>query len=96
VSKAARSSKGALTWTVTAQQWSGRTSSYVGRSKVNLGLFHQKNASSPWTYVKSVTTTSTGKATMTMATPKTGNYRLMVGETPTVWASYSTTIKGRV
>jgi hypothetical protein len=85
-----------LSWAATATQWSGRSHTNVARPKVNVGLFHQTSASAPWTYVKSATTTSTGKATVTMGAPKTGNYRLMVAETPTVWTSYSTAVKGRI
>lgn len=91
-----RSSTGALTWSVTAQQWSGRSSAYVGRPKVNVGLFHQAPGSTTWKYVKSATTTSTGKATVSLSAPKSGNYRLKVAETPTVWASYTSAVRGRV
>ena len=45
--------------------------------------------------MKSVTTSSTGRAPVTLGSPKAGNYRLMVAETPTVWASYSTAVRGR-
>ena len=96
VTKTTRSSTGGLTWAVTAQQWSGRSHAYVGRPKVNVGLFYRASGSTTWTYVKSVTTTSTGKATVTMSTPKAGYYRLMVAETPTVWKSYTTPVKGRI
>ncbi len=91
-----RSSTGGLTWSVTAQQWSGRSHAYVGRPKVNVGLFYQATRSTTWTYVKSVTTSSTGKATVTMSAPKSGTYRLKVAETPTVWASYTNAVKGRI
>jgi hypothetical protein len=96
VTKTTRNSTGGLTWAVTAQQWSGRSHAYVGRPKVTVGLFHQASGSTTWKYVKSVTTTSTGKATVTMGAPKTGLYRLVVAQTPTVWASYSTPVKGRI
>jgi hypothetical protein len=91
-----RSSTGGLTWSVTAQQWSGRAHAYVGRSKVNVGLFHRATGSTTWTYVKSATTTSTGRATVTMSTPKSGSYRLKVAETPSVWASYTSIVRGRI
>jgi hypothetical protein len=84
-----------LTWAVRATQWSGRTHGYHPR-KVNVGLFHRATTTSPWKYVKSVTTTSTGKATVTLTSPKAGHYRLAVGQTPTAWASYSTPIRGRI
>ncbi len=85
-----------LTWAATATQWSGRSHKYVARPGVTVGLFHQTSSSAAWTYVKSVTTSSTGKATVSLSSPKSGNYRLVVAETPTVWAAYSTTVKGRV
>jgi hypothetical protein len=85
-----------LTWAVTATQWSGRSHRYVPRPKVTVGLFHRATTASPWKYVKSVTTTSTGKATVTLSGYKPGAYRLKVAETPTVWASYSAGIPGRI
>ena len=85
-----------LTWAATATQWSGRAHANVGRPGVTLGLFHQTSSTAAWTYVKSATTSSTGKATISLTSPKSGNYRLKVAETPTVWAAYSSTIKGRV
>jgi hypothetical protein len=86
----------ALTWAATATQWSGRSHEYVPRADVRVGLFHQITSRSAWTFVKSVRTSSTGKATVSLSAPESGNYRLVVGETPTVWAAYSTTVKGRV
>jgi hypothetical protein len=85
-----------LTWAATATQWSGRSHKNVVRPRVTVGLFHQTSASAAWTYVKSATTSSTGKATISVGYPKSGNYRLVIAETPTVWAAYSSTIKGRV
>ena len=84
-----------LSWAVTATQWSGRAQKDVARPKASVGLFHQAPGSTTWTYVKSVTTTSTGKATVSLAAPKAGSYRLKVAETPTVWAAYSKTVQGR-
>ena len=85
-----------ITWAATATQWSGRSHKNVARPGVTVGLFHQTKTGAAWTYVKSAKTSSTGKATVSVGSPKTGNYRLVVAETPTVWAAYSTTIKGRV
>jgi hypothetical protein len=85
-----------LSWAATATQWSGRSHKNVARPGVTVGLFHQTSSSAAWTYVKSAKTSSTGKATVSLGTAKTGNYRLMVAETPTVWASYSSPIKGRI
>ena len=84
-----------LTWTATATQWSGRSHAYVPRAGVRVGVFHQPTSASAWTFQKSVYTSSTGTATVTVTAPRTGNYRLVIGETPTVWAAYSTTILGR-
>jgi hypothetical protein len=85
-----------LSWAVTAQQWSGRSHAYVARPRVTVGLFHQTSTSAAWKYVKSVTTTSTGRATVSLGTTKTGNYRLVVAETPTIWASYSKSVRGTI
>ena len=84
-----------LSWAVTATQWSGRTHTNVARPKASVGLFHQAPGSTTWTYVTSVTTSSTGKATVSLAAPKAGSYRLKIAETPTVWAAYSKTVQGR-
>lgn len=86
---------GTLSWAVTATQWSGKAHANVARARASVGLFHQAPGSTTWTYVKSVTTSSTGKATVSLAAPKAGSYRLKVAETPTVWAAYSTTVQGR-
>lgn len=86
---------GKLSWAVTATQWSGRKHTNVPRPKASVGLFHQKPGSTTWTYVTSVTTSSTGKATVSLAVPKAGSYRLKVAETPSVWASYSPIVQGR-
>ena len=76
-----------LSWAVTATQWSGRANKNVARPNASVGLFHRAPGSTTWTYVKSVTTSSTGKATVSLATAKAGSYRLKVAETPTVWAA---------
>lgn len=84
-----------LSWAVTATQWSGRAHKNVARPHASVGLFHQAPGSKTWTYVKSVTTSSAGKATVTLAAPKAGTYRLKTAETSTVWASYSKAVQGR-
>jgi len=91
-----RSSSGALTWAFRAEQWSGQAHTWVGRSKVNVGVFHQATSTAPWTYVKSATTSSTGRGTVGIAAPKSGNYHLVVAETPSVWKSYTSSVKGRI
>ena len=63
---------------------------------MRVGLFHRTSSTAAWTYVKSATTSGTGKVTIGLSSPKAGNYRLVVGETQTVWAAYSTTVKGRL
>ena len=45
---------------------------------------------------RSYLTSDTGKVSFTVNSPKAGNYRLVIAETPTVWASYSSTVKGRI
>ncbi|MGY2128113.1 hypothetical protein [Blastococcus sp. SYSU DS0617] len=80
---------------MTATQWSSRTHAFAPRAKARVGLFHQAPGSTAWKFVKAVTTSSTGKATVTLPSPKAGNYRLKVAETPTVWAAYSRTVTGR-
>jgi len=85
-----------ISWLATATQWSGRSHAYVARPRVRVGLFHQASSTAPWKYAKATYTSSTGRARLSMATTKAGNYRLVIAETPTVWASYSRTIKGRI
>jgi hypothetical protein len=84
----------ALSWAVTATQWSPTKHAWNVRPRVSVGLFHLPTGSTTWKYVKSVTTSSTGKATVTLGSPKSGSYRLTGAETATVWASYSTPVRG--
>jgi hypothetical protein len=85
-----------LTWSVRATQWSGAKHAYVPRAGVNVGVFHRATPDSDWRYVKSVTTSSTGRATVNSGILKPGLYRLKVAETPTVWAAYSPGSPGRI
>jgi hypothetical protein len=85
-----------LRWAATASQWDTFWNDFRVRPGVTVGLFHQTSSSAAWTYVKSAKTSSTGKVTISLAAPKSGNYRLVVGETPDTWAAYSRTVKGRV
>jgi hypothetical protein len=93
--RATRTTK-ALSWAVTATQWSGRTHAYVGRSRVAVSLQYKATGSTTWKYVKAVRTTSTGRATVSIGSPKAGSYRLAVAETPSVWAAYSTPVRGKI
>jgi hypothetical protein len=43
--------------------------------------------------VKAASTGSTGRVTLSVV-PKVGQYRLMIKETDTAWASYSTVVRG--
>jgi hypothetical protein len=91
-----RSTTGALSWSVRATQWSGRAHAYVGRSRVTVGLFRRPPGTTTWKYVTSVTTSRTGRSTVAVERPGEGSYRLVVGETPSVWPSYSRAIRGRI
>jgi hypothetical protein len=86
----------ALSWAVTATQWSGRSHGYVGRPRVAVSLMHQAPGSTTWKYVKAVRTSSTGRATVSLGSPKTGSYRLAVAETPSVWSAYSSPVRGQI
>jgi hypothetical protein len=85
-----------LSWQVTARQWSGAAHAYVSRSRVVVALFHRAPGATSWKYVKAVRTTATGRATVSYRGPKAGSYRLAVAETPSVWASYSPSVRGRI
>lgn len=88
-----------LSWAATATQYSvrgdGGRGGFVTRAGVTVSLFHRTSSAAAWTYVKSETTSRTGEVTIGVASPRSGEYRLAVAETPTVWASYSTTVPGR-
>lgn len=85
-----------LTWAVTASTWSGRAHAYYPRANAPVSLFHRAPGSTTWKYVKSVTASRTGKATVTMTNPKAGSYRLGMGETGTAWAGWTTPIAGKI
>jgi hypothetical protein len=84
-----------LTLYSTVTQWSGKSHKTVGRPGVPVALQFKATGSSTWSYVKATTASSTGKVTMAIASPKSGSYRLMVAETNTVWAAYSSAVAGR-
>ena len=86
----------ALSWAVTASQWSGVAHAYVGRPRVAVSLQYKPAGSSTWRYVKAVRTTSTGLATVSLGSPKSGSYRLAVAETASVWAAYSSPVRGTI
>jgi hypothetical protein len=85
-----------LTLMAHVTQWSGKAHAYVGRTNTPVALQYKPRGSTTWTYVKAATTSSAAKVTISVASPKWGSYRLKVGETNTVWAAYSSTIKGRI
>lgn len=85
-----------LAWAATATTWSGPSNKYVARPGATIGVFHQAKSGAPWTFVKGVKTARGGKATISVTSPKAGNYRLAIAETQTVAAAYSRTIKGRI
>lgn len=85
---------GPIHWSISATQWSGAKHAWVGRPRVAVALFHRATTTSGWKYVKSVTTSSTGRASGTIASPKRGSYFFKVGETPTVWASGANSFPG--
>jgi hypothetical protein len=89
-------SRNGLTWTVKATQWSGAAHAWVKRPKVRVGLFHRASGSSGWRYVTSVRTSSAGTARVSLRSLKAGSYRLVIAETPTVWAAYSRTVRGKI
>jgi hypothetical protein len=84
-----------LSLTSTVTQWSARAGKYVGRPNVPVALQFKPKGSTTWSYVKSARASSAGKVTISVASPRSGSYRLMVAETNTVWAAYSAAVAGR-
>jgi hypothetical protein len=82
-----------LTFAASARTYSPTVGDWYRRPGVNVSLMHLAPGSSTWSWVKAATTSSTGRVTISVV-PKAGQYRLMVKETDTVWASYSTTVRG--
>ena len=86
-----------LIMNATALQYSARDGGgFVVRPDKTVGLFHRASPGAAWKYVTAATTSSSGEVTFRVASPKSGDYRLVVAETATVWASYSYTVPGRV
>jgi hypothetical protein len=87
-------SNGRLTFSAYARTYSPRYSDWYKRVGAKVSLMYLAPRSSTWTWVKAATTNSTGKVTLSVV-PKYGQYRLMVKETSSVWASYSATVRGK-
>jgi hypothetical protein len=85
---------GLLTFSAYARTYSPSLSDWYKRAGASVAMFYQAPGSSTWSYVKSATTSSSGRVTMSVA-PKYGSYRLMIKETDRVWASYSSTVRGK-
>lgn len=90
----AKRANGKLTLSTTAKVYSPNANTWVGRSKAKVSLMRKAPGSNSWTWVKSATATSTGKVSLTVV-PKAGQYRLQVGETPSVWAVASSPVRGK-
>jgi hypothetical protein len=86
-------SDGRLTFGAYARVYSPTVGDWYRRAGVNVSVVHLPPGSSTWTWVKAAATSSTGRVTLSVV-PKAGQYRLMVKETGTVWASYSSTVRG--
>jgi hypothetical protein len=85
---------GLLTFSAYARTYSPNLSGWYKRAGAKVALFHQAPGSSSWSYVKSATTSSSGRVSLSVA-PRYGSYRLMIKETDRVWASYSATVRGK-
>jgi hypothetical protein len=82
-----------LAFAASARTWSPTVGDWSRRPGVNVSLMHLATGSSTWSWVKAATTSGAGRVTLSVA-PKAGHYRLMVKETDTVWASWSTVVRG--
>lgn len=85
---------GQLRFSARATTWSPRTSGWYQRAGAKVSLMYLAPGSSTWTWVKAATTSGSGRVTLSVA-PKYGQYRLMVKETATVWAGYSSVVRGK-
>jgi hypothetical protein len=86
-------SAGRLTFDAYASTYSPTTGGWYRRSGANVSVMHRASGATTWTWVKAAPTGSTGRVTLSVV-PKSGSYRLMVKETDTVWAGYSSTVSG--
>jgi hypothetical protein len=85
---------GRLTFSAYARTYSPNMDGWYKRAGAKVAMFYQAPGSSSWSYVKSATTSSSGRVSLSVA-PKYGSYRLMIKETDRVWASYSATVRGK-
>lgn len=86
-------SAGRLTFEAYASSYSPTTGGWYRRAGVNVSVMYRASGATTWTWVKATPTSSTGRVTLSVI-PKSGSYRLMVKETSTVWAGYSSTVAG--
>lgn len=84
---------GRLTLTASASTYSPTLSGWYQRPRVNVSVMHLPPGAATWTWVKAAATSSTGRVALSVV-PKAGQYRLMIKETPTTWASYSPAVAG--
>jgi hypothetical protein len=87
-------SNGVLRFSAYARTYSPNANGWYKRAGAKVSLFHRAPGSTTWTWVKAATTDRAGRVTLSVA-PKYGSYRVMIPETATVWASYSTTVRGK-
>jgi hypothetical protein len=85
---------GKLTLSSTAKTYSPRLSTWAPRPGATVSLMYRASGSSTWTWVKSARSSSSGRVSLSVV-PKAGQYRLAIGETPTVWAVSSAAVNGR-
>lgn len=84
---------GRLTFSASAKVWSPAAGDWSTRPAVNVSVMHRAPGSDTWTWVKAAPTSSAGRVTLSVV-PKDGAYRLMVKETGTSWAGYSSAVAG--
>lgn len=94
VTATAKRADGILTLSTTAKVYSPKISAWAARPKTRVSLMHKAPGSTAWKYVKSGTSTNSGKVSLSVV-PKAGMYRLAVGETPSVWAASSAAVRGK-
>jgi hypothetical protein len=87
-------SNGLLTFSAYARTYSPNLSDWYKRAGAKVSIMYLAPGSSTWTWVKAGTTSSSGRVTLSVK-PKYGQYRLLIKETDTVWASYSSIVRGK-